>query len=271
MFRRLWSRTLTGRVVRPGKTAKSESTSSSTGPFNDASYAMKETIGLGGYGLLAVPITTFTLGCWQVKRRKWKLDLIEKMKALTQADPISLPKDLRQLEELEYHSVRVRGQFIHEDELYIGPRVDVHSTKSGYLVVTPFKLENSDLTILVNRGWVARSQTNPATRLEGQQSGPVELVGIVRKTEKRPPLGYGEGRIGPLFAYRNIEEMAYSVDAAPIFLDAVRECTVKGGPIGGQTQIQLRNEHASYIVTWYTLAACTMYLWYTKYGKLLKR
>lgn len=272
MFRKLWSRAVAGRALKPGKaaTAKSESTNSAN-PFRAGSYVLQPNIGAVGYGLLAVPVTTFALGCWQVQRRQWKLDLIEKMEQLTQADPIALPADLRELNDLEYRRVRVRGQFIHEDELYIGPRTDVHKEKSGFLVVTPFKLEDSDMTILVNRGWVARNKINPATRPEGQASGPVELVGIVRKTEKRPPLGAKDSRVGPLFSYRDIGEMAYAVGAAPVFLDAIRESSVKGGPSGGQTRVQLRNEHASYIATWYTLTACTLYLWYVRYGKLLKK
>lgn len=48
--------------------------------------------------------------------------------------------------------------------------------------------------------------------------------------------------------------MAIQVSADPVFLDAVSESTVPGGPIGGQTRVTLRNEHMSYILTWYVQA-----------------
>lgn len=64
---------------------------------------------------------------------------------------------LEEVKELEYKPVRVRGTFLHDKEMYMGPRTLLlggdASTKSslvtgksttGYLVVTPFKLENRE-------------------------------------------------------------------------------------------------------------------------------
>lgn len=58
---------------------------------------------------------------------------------------------------MEYKPVRVRGTFLHDKEIYMGPRTFLSSgdaaTKSslmtekntsGYLVITPFKLENRE-------------------------------------------------------------------------------------------------------------------------------
>jgi surfeit locus 1 family protein len=58
---------------------------------------------------------------------------------------------LDELSQLEYHPVRVQGQFDHSRELYIGPRtlmvdgdagLTTHKSgvQSGYHVVTPFHL-----------------------------------------------------------------------------------------------------------------------------------
>lgn len=44
--------------------------------------------------------------------------------------------------------------------------------------------------------------------------------------------------------------MSKLVDSDPILIDAVAEYSIPGGPIGGQTNISLRNEHISYIITW---------------------
>lgn len=59
---------------------------------------------------------------------------------------------------MEYRQVKVRGQFLHDKELYMGPRTFVdngaNTTKggvftsqnrsSGYLVITPMKLEDTE-------------------------------------------------------------------------------------------------------------------------------
>lgn len=59
--------------------------------------------------------------------------------------------------------------------------------------------------------------------------------------------------------------MASIAGTAPIFLDATDDFPVKEGPIGGQTRISLRNEHMSYILTWYSLFAATSLMWYKKF------
>jgi len=40
-----------------------------------------------------VPVATFCLGTWQVRRRKWKLGLIEKLRERTTALPVPLPSE----------------------------------------------------------------------------------------------------------------------------------------------------------------------------------
>lgn len=59
--------------------------------------------------------------------------------------------------------------------------------------------------------------------------------------------------------------MCAATGALPIFLDQTSDFNVKGGPIGGQTKVTLRNEHLSYILTWFSLSAATAYMWTKKY------
>lgn len=50
---------------------------------------------------------------------------------------------------------------------------------------------------------------------------------------------------------RDIEEMAEYGRTNYTFIDANEASTVPGGPIGGQTQINLKDEHYQYMFTWY--------------------
>lgn len=59
--------------------------------------------------------------------------------------------------------------------------------------------------------------------------------------------------------------MAKISGASPVFLDATDDFNIPGGPIGGQTRVSLRNEHLSYIFTWYCLSGATSYLWYKQF------
>jgi surfeit locus 1 family protein len=56
--------------------------------------------------------------------------------------------------------------------------------------------------------------------------------------------------------------MCRETGAVAVFLDATVDSSVPAGPVGGQTRITLRNEHLSYIVTWFSLSAFTGILWY---------
>lgn len=133
----------------------------------------------------------------------------------------------------------------------------------GWHVITPFCLEGADRdgdTILVNRGWVQNQFLNPATREEGQIEEAHELVGAIRKTEQRQQFA-AKHLGGNKWQYRDIHALASQLGTKPIFLDADVHSTVPGGPIGGQTRVSLRNDHFTYLLTWYTLSAATLFMW----------
>nr|XP_023014926.1 surfeit locus protein 1 [Leptinotarsa decemlineata] len=234
-----------------------------------------------GWFLLVIPVSTFSLGVWQVMRKNWKEGLLIDLQERTNSQPVELPQNLDDIEKLEYKPVHVRGHFLHEKEMYIGPRSllvngDAASNSSlltgsnkshGFTVITPFKLEDRDETILVNRGWVPSKHKDPRTRQEGQVEGTVDVIGVVRKNESRPNFSMKNQEGSKIFFYRDLEHMASVGGTAPIFLDATNDFDLPGGPIGGQTRISLRNEHLSYILTWFTLCGATSLMWYTKFIK----
>ncbi|KAM3600036.1 uncharacterized protein V6R79_016166 [Siganus canaliculatus] len=233
--------------------------------------------------LLLIPATTFGLGTWQVKRREWKMQLIDELRRLTTAEPIPLPLDPHELKNLEYRRVKVRGNYDHAQELYILPRSPVDPEKeareagqlsssgeTGANVVTPFHCTDLGITILVNRGYVPKQKIRPETRMKGQVEGEVEVIGVVRLTETRKPFVPNNDVQRNRWHFRDLEAMSSVTGAEPIFIDADFGSTIPGGPIGGQTRVTLRNEHMQYIVTWYGLCAATSYMWYAKFIKRMK-
>ncbi|XP_072286803.1 surfeit locus protein 1 [Pyxicephalus adspersus] len=228
--------------------------------------------------LLLIPVATSSLGTWQVQRRKWKLKLIDQLESRVNSTPIALPTDLTDLQKLEYCPVKVRGHFDHSKELYLLPRTLMDpdkearevgqitsSTESGAHVITPFYCTDLGVTILVNRGFVPRKKINPETRMKGQVEGEVDLVGLVRTSEKRQQFVPKNDPERNRWHYRDVESMAKLTDAMPILIDANFASTVPGGPIGGQTRVTLSNEHMQYIFTWYGLCAATSYMWFRKF------
>ncbi|KAL6430987.1 hypothetical protein ACFW04_007034 [Cataglyphis niger] len=235
----------------------------------------EESIGVYGYCLLSIPIATFVLGTWQIKRWRWKLDLIKNLKYRTSAEPIDLPSDLDELKHKEYYPVKVKGKFLYEKEFLMGPRSlilggEAVSEKSGgifsrkgtgYYVITPFKLEDRDLTIMVNRGWIPKSDRT-LFKMEKKITDSIEIVGIIRATEKRPTFVPENAPAKGVWHYRDLNAMAKVAEAEPVYIELLPGYSTPQGPIGGQTRVTLRNEHLSYIITWYGLSASTGYMWF---------
>uniref|UniRef100_R4G3N1 SURF1-like protein n=1 Tax=Rhodnius prolixus TaxID=13249 RepID=R4G3N1_RHOPR len=251
-------------------------------PVRSSFRDLKRNEGIGpvGWFLLLIPVSTFGLGTWQIKRKKWKENLIESLMVKTREPAVQLPEEDSEVSALEYRKVRVRGKFDHAGEMYLGPRsllldgesayhgklVTTSANKSsGYQVVTPFILSESKERILVNRGWVALKNKNPRTRLHGQINEEVELEGVVRLSEPRQPFTPLNKLDARIWFSRDVEEMAKFVDCRPVFIDVTADFTVEGGPIGGQTRATFRNEHLSYILTWYGISLGTSFLWYKKF------
>ncbi|XP_017955064.1 SURF1-like protein [Drosophila navojoa] len=236
----------------------------------------KDKITALGWFLLIIPATTFGLGVWQVKRKIWKEQLIKELDKQLHMEPVDLPDDLSQLSQMEYRLVKLRGRFLHDKEMLMGPRSLIRpdggetqgglfsqrDSGNGYLVITPFQLADRDDIVLVNRGWISRKHTEKETRSLGQYQNEVELTAVVRQGETRPQFT-PDHKDGQVYLYRDLNRMCKSSGAQPIFLDAVYDPKApEGSPIGGQTRVTLRNDHLSYLVTWFSLSAATAYLWH---------
>ncbi|KOB73967.1 Surfeit protein isoform 1 [Operophtera brumata] len=183
-----------------------------------------------------------------------------------------------ELEKMEYKPVKVRGKFVHEKELLIGPRALIDETSGmsrvgslvsdpkknqGWLVVTPFMLADTGEVILVNRGWIHQSMKPKEKREASLIDREVELVGVVRLTEKRAPfMPKNHPEKGSWF-YRDLQQMSSYIGCQPVWLDARGiPDPPEGWPIPNQTRVTIRNEHLSYVITWYSLSFFTALMWH---------
>ena len=233
----------------------------------------------GKWLMLVFPIGGVLLGTWQVQRKQWKLGLISDLDEKTKSDPIPFPKDLSELAYLEYRPLTVCGVFDHSKETLIEPRylvekdgdksvdsgslMSVKNSKIGAQVITPFFIPDHRIAIMVNRGFVPREKRNSETRKAGQIEGVIELTGILRHNEKRPPLVPRNNPQKGQWNYKDLDQLGEMLGTSPILLDAVS--TVPHGPIGGQTRVTLRDEHIQYAITWYSLAFVTAAMWYMRF------
>jgi len=239
------------------------------------------------YGLLSFPIASSSLGVWQLKRLEWKNALVANIESRLTEEPLDLMQieSIADLNDLEYQRVRVRGSYDQDErhQIYLKPRILVanqeslargrtaHQNNTGVHVITPFNVSDTNLRILINRGWLALQGRDSYTDIENTKPEPgiVEVVGCIRKTDARPRYGLKNNESLQEWALRDVEALSKVLHTAPIFLDAEQNPNRTVGPIGGQTHLKIRNEHLNYAITWFSLAALTLVMWYTKYG--LKR
>lgn len=207
--------------------------------------------------LLVLGVALFTaLGIWQLERRTWKLELIERVNARVVASPIALPTRAQRLganhKALEYLRVSVQGRFLHDRETLVDALTE---RGPGFWVLTP--LRTADETVFVNRGFVPPQYADSFKRRKGLPTGVVSVTGLIRTSEP-------DGRIlrpntpgADRWYSRDVDAIASSrgiARAAPFFIDADSTPNPGGYPIGGMTVVRFRNAHLAYALTWFCLA-----------------
>lgn len=210
------------------------------------------------FGLLALAgIAGLTaLGIWQLERRVWKLDLIERVDARIHASPVPAPGPEAwasvSAASDEYRRVGVTGRFLNDREALVQAVSDLGG---GFWVMTPLVTDRG-FTVLVNRGFVPPEKRDPATRADGQPQGEVTVAGLLRLTEPKggflrsndPAAGRWYSRdVAAIAAANGLEQ------AAPYFIDVDGTRNPGGWPVGGLTVISFPNSHLGYALTWFAL------------------
>lgn len=207
--------------------------------------------------LFTIPAVLFMLALcvWQVQRLYWKEALINERVERTTAGPVAVPAPGADLASAEFHRIALNGRFDHAHEFYMPARSQ--NGNVGYWIVTPFQPADGSQSLLVNRGWVPEERRDPATRPEGQLAGDVAFDGIIRLPQQKgwiqPPNEPQKNR----WFYLSPAEMAAASGLSfrtDFYLDAVKTEIPGNYPLGGQTRINLPNDHLQYAITWGSLA-----------------
>lgn len=101
--------------------------------------------------LLILPVL-LNLGFWQLDRAEEKKVLIELFKKQNKSGPLVISGSTQLDEKLNYRNSQVEGQYDSTKLIFIDNKI--HQGQPGVYVLTPFKLKESEYSILINRGWV---------------------------------------------------------------------------------------------------------------------
>jgi surfeit locus 1 family protein len=189
-----------------------------------------------------------SLGTWQVERLRWKEGLIAARQAAIHAPPVPVPRNLDAAQGLDFHPVRAQGQFL--DRVF--PVLATGPGGAGHHFIVPLRLADGAI-LLVDRGFVPDGRDAPTPE------GEVAVTGLLRL----PPAGR-PGWFVPdnrparnEWFYLDIPAMAAAAGLSPVLpfsVDADATRNPGGYPIGGQSPVDLPNNHLQYAITWYALA-----------------
>ena len=194
-------------------------------------------------------------GTWQVNRLEWKQGLIAQIAAANAQAPLAaLPTDDAALATLQFRKVKLSGSWAKNTEFHLTPRY--FRDQFGYWIITPFTLADGRI-VLVNRGWIPGKKKLPETRPETAVRGRATITGMVRVGPERSaftPISQPEKNIWFGRDIAQMAEFAKLANIVPVMVDIVGEQDVKHLPIPSDGTIRLRNDHLSYILTWYGIA-----------------
>ncbi len=210
------------------------------------------------------------LGLWQVQRRAWKLDLIERVTLRIQAAPGTLPPPAQWLQVdaagYEYQAVRLQGQWLAEKTVLTQATT---ALGAGYWVLTPLQLTDG-VQVLVNQGFIPPDQR---AQWQGRQAisaaEPVTVEGLLRMSEPGGGFLRRNDPAAQRWYSRDVAAIAQSrrlTQAAPFFVDAgipalqsASTAELPPSPQGpwprqGMTVVRFANTHLVYALTWFGMA-----------------
>lgn len=215
---------------------------------------------------LAVAFVGFVaLGVWQLERRVWKLDLIQRVESRIHAPPTAAPGPAMwpsvTAARDEYRHVEVSGRYLPGADTRVQA---VTELGPGYWLLTPLQRLDGSI-VLINRGFVPPDWT-PAPALASAATPGIRVTGLLRLTE--PGGGFlrrnapAEGRwysrdVQAIAAAQGLDRVApYFIDADAGVVGVGRDTagTREDGPVGGLTVVRFRNQHLQYALTWFALA-----------------
>lgn len=205
------------------------------------------------------------LGTWQIKRLHWKEDLLQKIDAAYQIDPLSNPQTIESLNTATlqrelYLRGSVRGQFLKDKYLRSSPR-PLDGEQGNHLYV-PLQLESGG-TVLVNRGWVPAGPLAVDT-----PDGIVTIVGLFKEPGK-----------GNIFTPPNIPEQRawYQMDLAQIAavngLDKLSSYVLYAESTGSpdalpkpiDVRVALNNNHLAYAIFWFAMSGVLLVIYILRF------
>jgi surfeit locus 1 family protein len=198
------------------------------------------------------------LGTWQLFRLAEKQALLADIAQRTAAPPVSLSEVLARRDkgsDIEFVAVKTKGVFDNQFERH---KLATFDGSPGWQIITPFTSDEG-IVALVDRGVVSDDLRGADKRPEN--TSPIELTAVVRAHDNERGFFDPENDVdGNVWYWWDVPAMLSSVTiatemkVAPFVLQALPGDDPKKFPRAASPEVQLRNNHLQYAITWFSLA-----------------
>lgn len=201
------------------------------------------------------------LGFWQLDRLEQRRAFNAQFEAARSQQALDLNRHVPEdIEEMEWRSVRVRGEYDLDNQVAL--RNQYHGSRYGYHLLTPLRFDGT--AVLVDRGWIpAEDNATAADWRKYDQADTVEISGQIRLGQAKPafggvadPLPEDEARLeiwNNADMARIAAQMPYPI--LPVYIQPESDPGDTEPPIPFQPEIELtEGSHFGYALQWFTFA-----------------
>ena len=199
-------------------------------------------------------------GIWQMARAAYKERMQTEIAAAAADAPLHAGQEMLDAAHAHLRRLEAHGTWLPERTVLLDNKVQ--QGVIGYEVVTPLRLEGSDIYLLVNRGWIRAPQLRSELPAIETPSGVVVVEGTARIPSSRFLELGSEVVSGSVWQnltierYRNWSQLSLQ----PVLLYQ------RGGRADGLQRVEAAPEaaginadrHRGYAITWFSLAGVTV-------------
>ena len=193
---------------------------------------------------IIISLICFSLSIWQVKRLKWKEDLISNIEKAYNSDSININMLNGDLKNFKFKNVYLEGIFINEKSMFLGPRVNKNQV--GYYLITPFLLKDGRY-ILANRGWLKE-----IIKIKEQKKEYL-INGILKESDIKnifTPKNNMEKNLWFYISTKQMSEFSEIKLVDNIFVELIGSNSNDRLTIINSSIPKIVNNHLQYVITW---------------------
>ena len=202
---------------------------------------------------------TLYLAQWQAGREQEKLALQALLEARMKMPQYALQAKDRDGETLKYRTVTAAGEYVAGKQIYLDNK-DFNGAV-GFHVMTPLKLAGADVSVMVNRGWIARGRDYPNPPAAIPPAGTVEVIGMAVLPSRRfleLSSANVQGSVWQNFTFDRARAIL-GIDALPVVVLATQ--TAPGLVPVAEMPNAGAEKHRGYAFQWMALALAVLVVW----------